>query len=90
MHLSQVSIDPRRIYVSDPSETRHTCMKAAQPGPNAETWCWWQCTVKGGREGRDLDAIELAKAVEAMGAGEIMLNCIDNDGKGQVGAGRGS
>lgn len=28
--------------------------------------------------------MELAKAVEAMGAGEIMLNCIDNDGKGQV------
>lgn len=42
--------------------------------------------MKGGREGRDLDAIELAKAVEAMGAGEIMLNCIDNDGQGQVGA----
>jgi hypothetical protein len=45
--------------------------------------------VKGGREGRDLDAVQLAKAVEAMGAGEIMLNCIDNDGKGQVG-GRGA
>lgn len=41
--------------------------------------------MKGGREGRDIDAVELAKAVEAMGAGEIMLNCIDNDGKGQVG-----
>jgi imidazole glycerol phosphate synthase subunit HisF len=25
----------------------------------------------------------LAKAVEAMGAGEILLNAIDNDGKGQ-------
>eukprot|EP00775_Hariotina_reticulata_P003003 gene3003-3284_t len=78
-----VSIDPRRVYVADPSETGHTCVKASQPGPNGERWCWWQCTVKGGREGRDLDAIELAKAVEAMGAGEIMLNCIDNDGKGQ-------
>lgn len=27
--------------------------------------------------------LQLAKAVEAMGAGEILLNAIDNDGKGQ-------
>ncbi len=40
--------------------------------------------AQGGREGRDLGAVELAKAVEALGAGEIMLNCIDNDGVGQV------
>jgi glutamine amidotransferase/cyclase len=72
------------VYVKDPSETKHTCVKASEAGPNGEEWCWWQCTVKGGREGRDIDAIQLAKAVEAMGAGEIMLNCIDNDGKGQV------
>jgi glutamine amidotransferase/cyclase len=75
--------------VKDPSETKHTCVKASAPGPEGEAWCWWQCTVKGGREGRDIDAIQLAKAVEAMGAGEIMLNCIDNDGKGQVGGGAG-
>lgn len=53
-------------------------------GPNDEEYCWWQCTVKGGREGRDLGAVELAVAVEALGAGEIMLNCIDQDGTNQV------
>ncbi|MGV1099918.1 HisA/HisF-related TIM barrel protein [Thiovibrio sp. JS02] len=42
--------------------------------------CWYQCTVKGGREGRDVDALELAKACEELGAGEILLNCIDKDG----------
>lgn len=47
-------------------------------------FCWWQCTIKGGREGRDIDAVALAKAVEALGAGEILLNCIDNDGVGKV------
>ena len=114
-------------------------------GPNGEQYCWWQCTVMGGREGRDVDAVQLAKvglgavlvpgggqhaavspavrwccaaaaavswcalllrccslpasclpvtcacsltpallqAVEALGAGEILLNCIDNDGVGQ-------
>jgi glutamine amidotransferase/cyclase len=39
--------------------------------------------VKGGREGRDLDAISLARACEDLGAGEILLNCIDRDGTGQ-------
>ena len=43
--------------------------------------CWWQCTTKGGRETADLDAFELAQACEALGAGEILLNCIDMDGQ---------
>ncbi len=84
LYTSQVSIDPRRVYVTEPKDTPHTVLKASKPGPNGEQWCWWQCTVKGGREGRDIDAVQLAKAVEAMGAGEILLNCIDNDGAGQV------
>lgn len=37
--------------------------------------------VSGGREGRPIGAYELAKAVEELGAGEILLNCIDCDGK---------
>lgn len=78
-----VSIDPQRVYVSDPSSCKHTCVPARIPGPNGEQWCWWQCTVKGGREARDIDAVAVAKAVEALGAGEIMLNCINNDGAGQ-------
>ena len=40
--------------------------------------------MKGGREARDVSAVELAKAVEELGAGEILLNCIDNDGQGNV------
>lgn len=36
--------------------------------------------VNGGREGRPIGAYELAKAVEDLGAGEILLNCIDCDG----------
>jgi imidazole glycerol phosphate synthase subunit HisF len=30
---------------------------------------------------RDLSAFELAQACEALGAGEILLNCIDMDGQ---------
>lgn len=36
--------------------------------------------VNGGREGRPIGAYELAKVVEELGAGEILLNCIDCDG----------
>jgi glutamine amidotransferase/cyclase len=43
-------------------------------------FCWYQCTVKGGREGRDIDAVTFAKACESLGAGEILLNSIDRDG----------
>jgi glutamine amidotransferase/cyclase len=77
-----ISVDPRRVYVSDPSETKNKCVATNKPGPNGEQFCWWQCTVKGGREGRDIGAYELATAMEALGAGEILLNCIDEDGQG--------
>ncbi len=78
-----ISIDPRRVYISDPGDTRHHCVQAPEPGPNGEAWCWYQCTVKGGREGRDVDAVELARACEELGAGEILLNSIDRDGSGR-------
>lgn len=75
-----VSIDPKRVYVASPSNTKHHTIKTKFPGPNGEEYVWYQCTVKGGRETRDLGAYELAQAVEALGAGELLLNCIDKDG----------
>jgi glutamine amidotransferase/cyclase len=77
-----VSIDPRRVYVSSPGATHHETVRTASPGPNGESFCWFQCTVKGGREGRDVDAVQLARTVEQLGAGEILLNSIDRDGTG--------
>jgi glutamine amidotransferase/cyclase len=77
-----ISIDPRRVYVRSPDETPHQTVETATPGPNGERFCWFQCTVKGGREGRDLDAVELARICESLGAGEILLNSIDRDGTG--------
>jgi imidazole glycerol-phosphate synthase len=75
-----VSVDPKRVYVSSPSNTTHHTLHTSSPGPNGEEYCWYACTIKGGRETRDLDVIQLVTAVEAMGAGEILLNCIDKDG----------
>jgi len=75
-----VSIDPRRVYVSSPEDVRHHVIKTDTKGPDGEAYCWYQCTIKGGREGRDLDAVTLAQVCEELGAGEILLNCIDKDG----------
>ena len=75
-----ISIDPRRIYVQSPDDTERNTIKTEFPGPNGEEYCWYQCTVKGGREGRDVDAMQLAQVCEKLGAGEILLNCIDKDG----------
>nr|XP_016507973.1 PREDICTED: imidazole glycerol phosphate synthase hisHF, chloroplastic-like isoform X1 [Nicotiana tabacum] len=78
-----VSIDPRRVYVKDPKAVEFRTVKVRSPGPNGEEYAWYQCTVSGGREGRPIGAYELAKAVEELGAGEILLNCIDCDGQGK-------
>ncbi|MCO5761950.1 MAG: imidazole glycerol phosphate synthase subunit HisF [Chromatiaceae bacterium] len=78
-----ISIDPRRVYVPTPEAGKpHQVVPTLIPGPLGERWCWFQCTVKGGREGRDLDAVTLAKVCEQLGAGEILLNSIDRDGTG--------
>jgi len=75
-----VSVDPKRIYVHSPSDTPHHTIRISRPGPNGEQYAWYQCTIRGGREGRDLDVRQLVRGVEAMGAGEILLNCMDQDG----------
>ncbi|MDH5298121.1 MAG: imidazole glycerol phosphate synthase subunit HisF [Desulfobulbaceae bacterium] len=75
-----ISVDPRRVYVKSPADTTHHTIQTAIPGPNGEKYCWYQCTVRGGREGRDLDAWQLANSCQELGAGEILLNCIDRDG----------
>jgi imidazole glycerol phosphate synthase subunit HisF len=81
-----VSVDPKRVWVAkgDVEACPHQLVHSRRRGPKGEEHCWWQCTVKGGREARDLGAVELAAACEALGAGEVLLNNIDNDGAGQV------
>jgi len=81
-----ISIDPKRVYASnkDDIDQKHVAVELddANSGPNGEKYCWFQCTVKGGREARDICAVTVAKAAQQLGAGEIMLNCIDMDGQG--------
>ncbi len=67
-----VSIDPKRVYVDKPEEAtdkndlhNKTVVKLweNETGPHGENYCWWQVTVKGGREARDVDAIQVAKVL---------------------------
>jgi imidazole glycerol-phosphate synthase len=82
-----ISIDPKRVYLSDRQncKNKHVVVELddGSSGPNSEKFCWYQCTVNGGREARDICAVTVAKAAQQLGAGEIMLNCIDMDGQGQ-------
>ena len=82
-----ISVDPRRVYVADPSTTTHACVELGTPGgtpkgPNDEGYAWYCCTMQGGRKNSDLDVVRLVQAMEALGAGEILLNCINRDGQG--------
>jgi len=77
-----ISVDPRRVYAASADAVPHPVIETQFPGPRGERFCWYQCTVKGGREGRDVDAVTLARVCEKLGAGEILLNCIDRDGTG--------
>lgn len=71
-----VSVDPRRVYVDEGARVPFETVTL-----NDGRRCWYQCTVKGGREGRHLDVVGLVIAVEQLGAGEILVNCMDRDGQ---------
>lgn len=73
-----ISVDPKRVYVVSADDTPHATVTL----PDGRV-CWYQCTVKGGREGRDLDVVQLVTACEALGAGEILINSMDADGQKQ-------
>mmetsp|Transcript_13424 Transcript_13424/g.14426 ORF Transcript_13424/g.14426 Transcript_13424/m.14426 type:complete len:564 (-) Transcript_13424:3024-4715(-) len=82
-----ISIDPKRVYVpsKDAAEKKHVVVDLDDnsSGPNGEKYCWYQCTVRGGREAKNICAVTVAKCAQQLGAGEIMLNCIDMDGQGK-------
>ncbi|KAI0283339.1 imidazoleglycerol phosphate synthase [Russula aff. rugulosa BPL654] len=79
-----VSIDPKLVYVdlSSYDGPRRDELILGSGEEEGKAW-WYQCTVSGGREARDLSVVELARGAEILGAGEILLNSIDRDGTGR-------
>ncbi|KAG9100463.1 Histidine biosynthesis bifunctional protein hisB [Ceratobasidium sp. UAMH 11750] len=79
-----VSIDPRKVYVTDPTDHSEELVVgknaiSARPEEQDKMW-WYQATTQGGRTNRPLSVVQLARGAEKLGAGEILLNSIDRDG----------
>jgi len=60
----------RSVYVRSAADTTHHVIETRDPGPNGERLCWYQCTVRGGREVRDVDVHQLVRACEGASAGD--------------------
>lgn len=65
-----ISVDARRRY---DEEGEHYVQLDGES-------CWFECTVKGGREGTGRDVVQWAREAESLGAGELFINSIDADG----------
>ncbi|RLE48387.1 MAG: imidazole glycerol phosphate synthase subunit HisF [Candidatus Methanomethylicota archaeon] len=66
-----VAIDAKRVY----EEVEDKTVVETKQGR-----CWWEVYIYGARQPTGLDAVQWAKKVEELGAGEILLTSIDFDG----------
>lgn len=70
-----IGIDAKRRYVENPKENGDKIIVETDKG-----YCWFDCSIYGGREFTGIDAIAWAIECEERGAGEILLTSMDRDG----------
>jgi cyclase len=70
-----IGIDAKRRYVENPKENDDKIIIETDKG-----YCWFDCSIYGGREFTGIDAIAWAIECEERGAGEILLTSMDRDG----------
>jgi len=70
-----IGIDAKRIYVDNPKESDDKNIVETKEG-----YCWFDCSIYGGREFTGIDAIAWAQECQERGAGEILLTSMDGDG----------
>jgi cyclase len=70
-----IGIDAKRRYVETPKESDDKIIIETDKG-----YCWFDCSIYGGREFTGIDAIAWAIECEERGAGEILLTSMDRDG----------
>ena len=70
-----IGIDAKRRYVEDEREVEDKIVVETEKG-----FCWFDCSIYGGREFTGIDAIAWAMECEDRGAGEILLTSMDRDG----------
>ncbi len=70
-----VAIDAKSRPVHSPKKARDKIVVKTPAG-----FCWYECSIYGGRKFIGVDAIKWALEVERRGAGEILLTSMDRDG----------
>lgn len=70
-----IGIDAKRRYVDNPQECSDKNVVETDKG-----YCWFDCSIYGGREFTGMDAIDWAVKCQDLGAGEILLTSMDGDG----------
>ena len=70
-----VAIDAKRRYIDSPRESDERFIIEVDDG-----YCWYECSIYGGREFTGIDAINWAMECQERGAGEILLTSMDRDG----------
>ena len=70
-----IGIDAKRRYVDNPGEKSDKIVIETPTG-----YCWFDCSIYGGREFTGIDAIAWAIECQERGAGEILLTSMDRDG----------
>ena len=70
-----IGIDAKRRYVDNPSDASDKNVIETDKG-----YCWFDCSIYGGREFTGIDAIDWAQKCQDLGAGEVLLTSMDGDG----------
>jgi imidazole glycerol-phosphate synthase subunit HisF len=70
-----IGIDAKRRYVDNLMEKSNKIIIETEKG-----YCWYDCSIYGGREFTGIDAIAWAMECQERGAGEILLTSMDRDG----------
>jgi imidazole glycerol-phosphate synthase subunit HisF len=70
-----IGIDAKRRYIDNPKESSDKIIVETEDG-----YCWYDCSIYGGRKFTGIDAIAWAGECEDRGAGEILLTSMDRDG----------
>lgn len=70
-----IAVDAKRRYVKDPKDEPNKNVIYTDNG-----YCWFDCSIYGGREFTGIDAIEWAQKCQDLGVGEILLTSMDGDG----------
>ena len=70
-----IGIDAKRRYLDNVKENSDKIIVETENG-----YCWYDCSIYGGREFTGIDAIAWAIECQKRGAGEILLTSMDRDG----------